>query len=77
MRDWLKPWAPAEFLNQYDDAKVVPLVLTMLMPLFRMGKLDEAVKVVMEHLRGVPDSELDAVETKVQRYLTCFCEALM
>lgn len=77
MRDWLKPWAPEEFLNQYDDAKVVPLVLTMLMPLFRMGKLDEAVKVVMEHLTGVPEHETQAVKLKVQRYLTCFCEALM
>lgn len=77
MRDWLKPWAPQEFLDQYHDDKVVPMVLTLLMPVFVAGKLDEAVNVVMDKLVGVPEGETEAVRTKVGRYLSCFCEAMI
>jgi hypothetical protein len=76
MRDWLTPWATSETLAMYDDDKVVLAVLTLLLPLFSSGRLDEATSAVMEHLVGVPDDQREAVRVKVGRYLTCFCEAM-
>jgi hypothetical protein len=77
MRDWLKPWAKQEHMAMYDEDKIVVLVLTTLLPMFSSGRLDEATGVVMDNLVGVPDDQRDAVRTKVGRYLSCFCEAMM
>ena len=54
----------------YNEAELVPLIKTHLMPLFVTNSLDVAVAKVVE---VYPD--VDAV--KVKRYLSCFCECVL
>ena len=77
MKNWLEKWASPELVAQYDESKVVGMIAAGLMPLYAAGKLKEAVDEVMSKLNGVPVEEVEAVRTKVERYLTCFCEAMV
>jgi hypothetical protein len=61
----------------YDETKIVGIVTAVLLPLHAAGKIEEAVDEVMKHLIGVLDDEHAAVRTKVGRYMTCFCEAMI
>jgi len=76
MKSWLEKWASPELTAQYDESKVVGMVVAGLLPLWATGRLDEAVGSVMDQLCGVPEGEVPQVREKVRRYLTCFCEAL-
>ena len=76
MKSWLEKWASPELRAQYDEGKVVGLILAGLVPLWATGKLDEAVGTVMDQLHGVPENEVPQVREKVRRYMNCFCEAL-
>jgi len=77
MRTWLHPWLTPQLVAMYDETKIVGIVTAVLLPLHAAGKIEEAVDEVMKHLIGVPDDEHAAVRTKVGRYLTCFCEAMI
>ena len=73
MRNWLKPWTSPELESQWDESKVVGLILTGLIPLWSAGRLGDAVDTLMAKLVNPPPE----IRPKVERYLTCFCEALM
>ena len=78
MKNWLSAFATTDeqkdLLNQYDEGKIIPIVLTMLLPLYHAGQLDTAVEEFMGKLGEVPDPQ--SVKDKIRRYLECFCEAL-
>lgn len=54
----------------YNEADLVPLIKTHLLPLFVTNSLDVAVAKVVEVYPGI-----DAV--KVKRYFSCFCECIL
>ncbi len=77
MKTWLHPWLTPEVVVMYDESQVMGVVASVLMPLFASGKLDDAVDGILTRLDGVPQDEVEAVRTKLKRYLTCFCEAMI
>ena len=77
MKVWLKDWTSPELAAMYDETKVVGMIASGLMPLYASGKLSEGFDAVMERLVGVPSDQVVSVRAKVERYLTCFCEAMI
>ena len=77
LREWLKPWISAELQAMWDESKVIGLIVTGLLPLYAAGSLGAAADELMSKLEGVPEVEKPAVRTRVERYLTCFCESLV
>ena len=77
MRDWLRPHLSEADVAQYDEARIVEMVATVLLPLHAAGNLDAAVEELWKRLQGVADEQQQEYKSKIKRYLICFCEAIL
>ena len=76
MKAWLEPYLHPADLAQYDEAKIMGLIATVLLPLHAAGRLEDAVEEISKRVGDkLPDQ--DAAKTKIRRYLLCFCGAVM
>lgn len=64
-----------KLMSGFNELLLVPTIQNYLVPLKKSGKLDEISRQVMDHLT-VPESDKEAVRSKIVRYFQCFCETV-
>ena len=60
-------------LDGYSNEKIMPTILTVLIPAVATLGLDGVVSEIVSH---VTTADTDAVKEKVKRYMQCFLEAV-
>ena len=62
-----------EWISKFDELLLMPTILTMLVPVVKLGKTDDLVTMCMNKLT-VEDSEKARVSEKIKRYFVMFVE---
>jgi hypothetical protein len=64
-----------EQMASFQSSQLIQTVVTMLLPLSKLGQISTAVDGIMEHLSPAAD-DVEAVKHKVGRYLQCFVDVV-
>jgi hypothetical protein len=78
-RDYIHSLQPDESIKEvisgFNESVVIPTVATIVVPIVRAGKTEEAVLDLMKKLT-VPDDKKDEVKKKLCRYMEMFATVL-
>ena len=76
-REYLNSHKPDEEMKQwiakFDELLLMPTIVSMLVPVVKLGKTDELVVMVMNKL-SIEESEKAQVSDKIKRYFLMFVE---
>jgi hypothetical protein len=79
-RDYIMKYQPTEevktYLQGFDESKLEYTILTVLIPM----KMVASEEIYIDDLMGrltIPESEVEAVKTKITRYFKMFCDVIV